>query len=96
MTYENIKSGMLTFLVVLSGILTWNIWTYQPDYELVTNHKTVEEVNIATQKDLKKIVKPHQIIYQVDGKQFGSVDNAYIDGIIGVIISVDIEIGVEF
>lgn len=85
MTYENIKSGMLTFLVVLSGILTWNIWTYQPDYELVTNHKTVEEVNIATQKDLKKIVKPHQIIYQVDGKQFGSVDNAYIDGIIGVI-----------
>ncbi|MCM3574903.1 two-component system activity regulator YycH [Mesobacillus subterraneus] len=85
MTYENIKSVILAFLVALSGFLTWNIWNYQPDYELVNNQKTVEEVNIATQKELKKIVKPHQIIYHAGGKQFGSVDNGYIDNIIGVI-----------
>ncbi|MEW8972174.1 MAG: two-component system activity regulator YycH, partial [Mesobacillus sp.] len=85
MTYENIKSVILTFLVALSGFLTWNIWTYQPDYELVNNQKTVEEINIATQKELKKIVKPHQIIYHVGGKQFGSVDNGHIDDLIGVI-----------
>lgn len=85
MTYENIKTVILTFLVILSGFLTWNIWTYQPDYEIVNNQKTVEEVSIATQKELKKIVKPHQIIYHVGRKQFGSVDNGYIDDIIGVI-----------
>ncbi|ESU34529.1 hypothetical protein G3A_00595 [Bacillus sp. 17376] len=85
MTYENIKSVILAFLVMLSGFLTWNIWTYQPDYEVVNNQKTVEEVNIATQKELKKIVKPHQVIYHVNGKQYGSVGNGYIDDIIGVI-----------
>ena len=85
MTYENIKSVILAFLVILSGLLTWNIWTYQPDYEIVNNQKTVEEVNIATQKELKKIVKPHQVIYHVNGKQYGSVGNGYIDDIIGVI-----------
>lgn len=86
MTYENIKTAILTFLVLLSGILTWNIWTYQPNYESVENNqKTVEEVSISTQRELKKIVKPHQIIYHVEGKQFGSVSNGYIDDIISAI-----------
>ncbi len=85
MTYENIKSVILAVLVILSGLLTWNIWTYQPDYENVNNQKTVEEVSIATQKEFKKLVKPHQIIYHVNGKQYGTVDNRYIDDIVGVI-----------
>ena len=41
MTYENIKTTILTFLVLLSGLLTWNIWTYQPNYESMENQKTV-------------------------------------------------------
>jgi regulatory protein YycH of two-component signal transduction system YycFG len=85
MTYENIKTAILTFLVLLSGILTWNIWTYQPNYESVENQKTVNEVSIATQKELRKIVKPHQVIYHVDGKQYGAVNNDHIDKIINMI-----------
>jgi regulatory protein YycH of two-component signal transduction system YycFG len=85
MTYENIKTAILTFLVLLSGILTWNIWTYQPNYESVENQKTVEEISIATQKELRKIVKPHQVIYHVESKQFGTVDNGEIDKIINMI-----------
>lgn len=85
MTYENIKTAILTFLVLLSGILTWNIWTYQPNYESVENQKTLEEISIATQKELRKIVKPHQVIYHVESKQFGTVDNGEIDKIINTV-----------
>jgi len=85
MTYENIKTAILTFLVLLSGILTWNIWTYQPNYESVGNQKTVNEVSIATQKEIRKIVKPHQVIYHVDGTQYGAIDNDHIDKIMNVI-----------
>lgn len=85
MKYENIKTAILTFLVILSGILTWNIWTYQPNYESVENQKTVNEVSIATQRELRKIVKPHQVIYHVEGDHFGAIDNTYIDKIINII-----------
>lgn len=85
MTYENIKTAILTFLVLLSGVLTWNIWTYQPDYESMRNSDTVEEVNISMKKEVKKVVKPHQVIYHIDGKQYGTVDNGHIDNFIGMI-----------
>lgn len=85
MTYENIKTAILTFLVILSGILTWNIWTYQPNYESIENQKTVNEVSIATQKEIKKIVKPHQVIYHVDGKHYGAISNDHIDRLINTI-----------
>lgn len=85
MTYENIKTTILTFLVLLSGLLTWNIWTYQPNYESMENQKTVGDVSLGAKKDLRKIVKPHQVIYHVDGKQFGSVENTHIDQIINTI-----------
>ena len=85
MTYENIKTAILTFLVLLSGILTWNIWTYQPNYESVENQKTVNQVNIGTPKELRKIVKPHQVIYHLDGNQYGTVENGHIEKIINMI-----------
>jgi regulatory protein YycH of two-component signal transduction system YycFG len=85
MTYENIKTAILTFLVILSGILTWNIWTYQPNYESNENPKTVDEVSIATEKEIKKIVKPHQVIYHVDGNHYGAISNDHIDRLINTI-----------
>lgn len=82
MTYENIKTSILTFLVLLSGLLTWNIWTYQPNYERMENQKTVGEVSLGSKKEIRKIVKPHQVIYHIDGKQFGTVENTHIDQMI--------------
>jgi regulatory protein YycH of two-component signal transduction system YycFG len=84
MTYENIKTAILTFLIFLSGFLTWNIWTYQPNYESIEN-QTVDEVSLATKRELRKIVKPHQVIYHLEGKQFGTVENVHIDKIINTI-----------
>ncbi len=33
MRYENSKSVILTFLILVSIILTWNLWTYQPNFD---------------------------------------------------------------
>lgn len=85
MKYENIKTAILFFLVIMSGILTWNIWTYQPNYEAVENQNTINKVSLSTQRELRKIVKPHLVIYHVDGKQYGTVNNGDIDKIINTI-----------
>jgi regulatory protein YycH of two-component signal transduction system YycFG len=45
MRYENIKSGILTLLVLVSILLTWNLWTYQPNYETMENNNVVEVVS---------------------------------------------------
>lgn len=82
MTYENSKTMILTFLILLSGILTWNIWTYQPNYESIEDPKTLNPVNLAMKRELRKIVKPHQVIYHVEGKQYGTAENSHIDKLI--------------
>ena len=45
LTYEKVKSIILTVLVVMSVILTWNLWSYQPNVEeLGDKSNTVQEV----------------------------------------------------
>lgn len=51
MRYENIKSIILTILVVTSVLLTWNLWTYQPTFERIEKEaNTIQEVTIAEKK----------------------------------------------
>ena len=61
--YENIKSVILTILVGISFLVTWNLWTYQPSYEELENADTVQEVSFSSKKDIKDIVKPDQVIF---------------------------------
>ncbi|MBT2756496.1 hypothetical protein J7E71_11085 [Mesobacillus foraminis] len=79
MTYENIKTAILTILIVLGGVLTWNIWTFQPEYEIIENENTVNEVNIGSKREIKRIVKPHQVIFHTGGKDYGTNNIVVID-----------------
>lgn len=57
MSYENIKTIILTILVVTSALLTWNLWTYQPNFERIEKESnTVQEVTIAEKKEVNQIV----------------------------------------
>jgi len=85
MTYEKIKTIILTILIVLSGFLTWNIWTFQPKYETMEIEKPVNEVAIGSKKEVRNVVKPNQVIFHTAGTQYGTVDNAEIDAIINLI-----------
>ncbi|HYK74236.1 MAG TPA: two-component system activity regulator YycH [Pseudoneobacillus sp.] len=82
MTYENIKSTILTFLVLGSFFLTWNLWTYQPNYELMENTNYVQEVSIGEKKDIKKVVKPDQVIFHYQNSHYGTMSTIEIDKMI--------------
>lgn len=79
MRYENIKSTILVFLILLSAILTWNLWTYQPNHETLGNPNYVEEVAIDEKKEIKKLVRPNQIFYHVKEDHFGTMNSNDID-----------------
>lgn len=72
MRYENIKSVILTILVLLSLLLTWNLWTYQPNYDTMENNKTVAEVTVSEKQEVKKIVSPDSVIFHVKGSHYGT------------------------
>ncbi|ULT57062.1 two-component system activity regulator YycH [Neobacillus drentensis] len=72
MRYENIKSGILTVLVLVSLLLTWNLWTYQPNYDKMEKSKTVAEVTVDKKQDVTKIVRPDQVLFHVKGEHYGT------------------------
>ncbi|PLS02215.1 YycH family regulatory protein [Neobacillus cucumis] len=72
MRYENIKSGILTILVLVSILLTWSLWTYQPNYDTMENSKTVAEVNLSEKQEVTKIVRPDQVLFHVKGQHYGT------------------------
>lgn len=79
MTFENIKSIILTLLVVGSVFLTWNLWTYQPNYEKMENTNYVQEVSIGEKKDIKTIIKPDRVLFHYQKSHYGTVETSEID-----------------
>ena len=79
MKYENLKSIVLTLLVLTSGVLTWSIWTYQPKEEkaLVQVHK----VTVSEQEDTVELIKPLRIIYHSEDAHYGTVLNQPIENV---------------
>jgi regulatory protein YycH of two-component signal transduction system YycFG len=82
MTYENIKSVILTFLVLGSAFLTWNLWTYQPNYETMENANYVQEVSIGEKREIKTIIKPDQMIFHYQDTHYGTETTSELDKVI--------------
>lgn len=72
MRYETVKSILLTLLVLFSIGLTWSLWTYQPNLNLLQSGKYVEEVKMGERKEESKIIKPDRILYHIEGKHYGT------------------------
>lgn len=79
MTYENIKSAILTILVVTSAVLTWNLWTYQPHYATMENSNTIQEFALSEKKEIEAIIQPNKIIYHFKESHFGTTNSDEID-----------------
>lgn len=80
MKYETIKSIVLLILVVFSILLTWMLWTYQPNYDtLKESGNTVEEVSFGETKELSKIVRPERLFFHQGEKHYGTFDSFEID-----------------
>jgi regulatory protein YycH of two-component signal transduction system YycFG len=82
MRYENIKSWILTFLVLVSILLTWNLWTYQPNYETMENSNYVKEVTVSEKQEVQKIIRPDQVFYHIKGQHYGTNNTDEIEKVI--------------
>ncbi|GGE53690.1 two-component system WalR/WalK regulatory protein YycH [Pullulanibacillus camelliae] len=76
---ELIKTILLTVLVLLSFFLTWNIWTFQGDFEEVEPQVTNNQVSIDMGYNLNEIVKPYQFLIQDQNVVYGTVDRVEVD-----------------
>ncbi|MFS0646059.1 YycH family regulatory protein [Siminovitchia sp. 179-K 8D1 HS] len=86
MNYENMKSVLLFFLVITSGILTWNLWTYQPKYEF-NDEKHVHEVSISDPKDVADLIKPVGVLFHFGKDHYGTGKDEHIDELLSELTS---------
>ncbi|MFC4321720.1 YycH family regulatory protein [Litchfieldia salsa] len=82
MSYESIKSLVLTIAVLASILLTWGLWTYHPEYETIENANIVDNVPISNTKDLASLIKPTKILFHTNGKHYGTIDETEINTIL--------------
>ena len=80
LTYEKIKSIILTVLVVMSIILTMNLWSYQPIAEK-SGDRSWLRVLLSEKKDIKEIVRIEQIIFNLEGNYYGTLSTEKIDNL---------------
>ncbi|MFD1734974.1 YycH family regulatory protein [Bacillus salitolerans] len=74
MSYENIKSVLLTLLVIMSLILTWNLWTYQPEYGLIESTRYISDVDIGEKRELQELIQPSKVLFHKNGRHYGTTD----------------------
>lgn len=75
MKYENLKSLILTILVLTSLVLSWNLWTYQPSLDYTSNEKLLRNVEISKTEEPENIIRPSKILYHFDGVHYGTIEN---------------------
>lgn len=82
MRYENGKSAILVILVLVSIVLTWNLWTYQPNYETMQNGNVVAQVTVSEKQEVPKIIIPDQVLYHIKGAHYGTNSTADLEKLI--------------
>jgi regulatory protein YycH of two-component signal transduction system YycFG len=71
MKYEKIKSIVLTLLVAMSIFLTWNLWTYQPEYDVIESTEAFD-VSIGDERKELELIQPYKVFYHHDDQISGS------------------------
>ncbi|KIL53166.1 YycH family regulatory protein [Jeotgalibacillus campisalis] len=66
MNIELFKSILLTLLVILSGLLTWNIWSYQPPLDAIEQPASTVDIAIADERTNKELIKPSRFLVHGD------------------------------
>ena len=75
MKYETIKSFILAVLVGISFLLTFILWSYQPNYDDIYDKSYVNEVDVGgSEKTKNEIVEPNEIIFRNGEKIMSFID----------------------
>lgn len=67
MNKEHLKSIVLTSLVIISLVLSYSLWSYQPAYDVLPKQDYVQDVSIGSKEDYNEIIVPYELIYHTDG-----------------------------
>ncbi|WP_078543277.1 YycH family regulatory protein [Litchfieldia alkalitelluris] len=81
MSYESIKSFVLTVLVLLSILLTWGLWTYHPELDTIENNTIIKDVSISNKKDIPSLIKPTKVMFHTSSQHFGTVEETEINAL---------------
>ncbi len=83
-TVELVKSILLTFLVLLSLVLTFSIWSYTPNLQII-EEKPVNQIKLGTDKVLSDVVKPYRVIFSDDEGLRGTIGSEEIDELLSTL-----------
>ncbi|KSU81700.1 MULTISPECIES: YycH family regulatory protein [Fictibacillus] len=61
--FEVIKSVVLVFLIALSLVLTWSLWTLKPNYAAIEDTRTVKKAEVTDTKKVTDVIRPSQVIF---------------------------------
>lgn len=67
--YERLKTWLLVFLVLLSLVLTYFLWTYKPDL-MEQDSEAVEVNEIGEEKSIQDVIRPSKIVKHQFGESF--------------------------
>ncbi|MCA0170722.1 YycH family regulatory protein [Bacillus sp. RAR_GA_16] len=76
--FENFKTVLLNVLVLTSLFLTWQIWTFEPEYEKEAAPTEASPVGIQD-VNISDVVKPNQLVYHMDNQHFTSFNSSTIN-----------------
>lgn len=74
MNFEVIKTYLLSILVLMSLILTFALWNYKPNTELLSNDQSifVNEVDLGGKEELKRsLIQPNMITFHNRNRYYG-------------------------
>ncbi|THE10820.1 hypothetical protein E1I69_17350 [Bacillus timonensis] len=91
MKYESIKTTILIILVLSSIVLTWTLWTYQPQYKDLPADDLVEEVTENVSKETPSIIKPSKVLYHIEGRHFGTFSETELNRVMKAIRTWEIQ-----
>lgn len=77
MNFEHVKSITLTILIITSAVLTWNIWTTQPEYEDIDPNGFIPVKT--EEKEINDILKLKGILFHSGGSHFQMTDSVEMD-----------------
>ncbi|WP_377887230.1 YycH family regulatory protein [Alkalihalobacillus sp. R86527] len=75
---ESIKTILLNVLVLISLVLTWQIWTFEPEYEKETTPSENRTVGVK-EVELNQVIKPNQVVFHQNDQHFTSFERNTID-----------------
>ncbi|ADU32531.1 YycH family regulatory protein [Evansella cellulosilytica] len=67
---ENIKTFILWVLIITSVLFTWQIWTYQHDYNFINETEYYESEQIGEERSLEELIQPKQVITHEEDNSF--------------------------